>query len=194
MKSKTFAMNLVIPVFLLLVGGCGSSASNSSSNTPDNPSAGESGQPGDDAAQGNLADIALEKTDGGGVVHLRSLAKGKVMIIAFWATWCDSCKPELVGLKGLYEEYGGKGLEVVAISLDTPDTAGEVPSEVHRIGINFTSLIDTESQASSSLNQTGTAPFTVVVDKNMNVIFSHEGFLAGDLDKIKKIALEALEE
>ncbi len=186
-------MAMALSVFLLLIGGCGSSSANSSSNTPDNPPGGKSGESNEDAAEGNLADIALEKTDGGGVVHLRSLARDKVMIMAFWATWCDSCKPELVGLKGLYEDYGSKGLEVVAISLDTPDTAGEVQSEVHRIGIPFTSLIDTESQASTSLNQTGTAPFTVIVDKSMNVIFSHEGFLAGDLDKFKKIVLEALE-
>ncbi|MFH1436783.1 MAG: TlpA disulfide reductase family protein [Pseudomonadota bacterium] len=192
MKSNTLAMTMAVSVFLLRAGGCGPSAANSSSNTPDNPPGGESGESGDHAAEGNLADLALEKTDGSGVVHLRSLARGKVMIIAFWATWCDSCKPELVGLKGLYEEYGNKGIEVVAISVDTPDTAGEVQSEVHRIGIPFTSLIDTESQASSSLNQTGTAPFTVIVDKSMNVIFSHEGFLAGDLDKFKKIAVEAL--
>jgi len=163
--------------------GCGPSATG-----PRNP-ADEKAPP-----AGDIPDVALEKAGGGGTVGLRALAQGKVLIVAFWATWCESCKGELVGLKGFFDEHKGKGLEVAAVSVDTPDTAGEVMSEAHRFSLPFTVLLDTESRASSAMNPSGTVPFLVVYDRAARKVYAHEGYLAGDLDAIKKAALDALGE
>lgn len=154
--------------------------------------AGASSHPPPLAAGGNLPDIALERVDGKGYVHLKNLARGKVMVVVFWATWCDSCKGELVGLKSFYEQYRVRGIEVLAVSMDTPESAAEVRLEVHRFSMPYLVVFDTESLASASLNPTGTAPFTVVVSRGGNVAFSHEGYLSGDLERIKEAALDAL--
>jgi peroxiredoxin len=48
--------------------------------------------------------------------------QGKVLLVAYWSTWCTACTQDLPVLRALYDQYGSKGLEIVGVSLDvTPD-------------------------------------------------------------------------
>jgi len=44
--------------------------------------------------------------------------KGKVVVVNIWATWCGPCIQEIPSLEKLYQEYGPKGLKLVAVSVD----------------------------------------------------------------------------
>ena len=66
---------------------------------------------------GNLAP-ELELTDLGGQPVSVSAAKGKVVLIDFWATNCPPCLAEFPKLKQLYADYHEQGFEVVGLSLD----------------------------------------------------------------------------
>jgi non-specific serine/threonine protein kinase/serine/threonine-protein kinase len=54
----------------------------------------------------------------GNVVNIGKL-KGKVVLIDFWATWCGPCTAETPNLISVYNEFKGKGFEIIGISLDT---------------------------------------------------------------------------
>jgi thiol-disulfide isomerase/thioredoxin len=44
--------------------------------------------------------------------------RGKVVLIDFWATWCEPCREEVPGVLAVYKKFHGQGFEVVGVSLD----------------------------------------------------------------------------
>ncbi len=73
---------------------------------------------GQDAIEFTIADV-----DGKELQFTSLLGNGKVTYIDFWATWCGPCKREIPYLAKLAEEYEGKNIRVVSISIDTDKKA-----------------------------------------------------------------------
>jgi thiol-disulfide isomerase/thioredoxin len=44
---------------------------------------------------------------------------GKVVLIDFWATWCQPCKKEMPGYQKLLDRYGSRGFAVIGFKFDT---------------------------------------------------------------------------
>lgn len=68
--------------------------------------------------------LSLHTLDGR-VITTSSL-KGKVVILTFWATWCDPCREELPLLSAYASAHKAQGLEVLGFSLDGPDALADV--------------------------------------------------------------------
>ena len=61
----------------------------------------------------------------GGTTSLADL-KGKYVYVDVWATWCGPCKREIPSLKKVEEQYHGKNIEFVSISVDDERRSGSV--------------------------------------------------------------------
>ncbi len=55
----------------------------------------------------------------GGTLDTRQL-RGKVVLVFYWATWCQPCQADLPALRALYQQYRARGFEIVGVCLDIP--------------------------------------------------------------------------
>ena len=105
-------------------------------------------------------------------VSLASL-KGKVVVLNVWATWCAPCRVEMPALERLHEALGDEGLEIVAVSVDTPpgmlsptgQFGGDVKAYVDAMGLTFTVLHDPERSIEERFLVQG-LPTTFIIDKD----------------------------
>jgi peroxiredoxin len=100
--------------------------------------------------------------------------KGKVVILDFWATWCPPCRAEIPGFIALQKQYAAQGLSVIGVSLDTAGPSA-VKAFMQRLGMNYPVVIGDEKIA-DQYGGIAAIPTTFVIDRNGNIVKSHQGF------------------
>ena len=63
--------------------------------------------------------------------------RGKVVVIDFWATWCQPCKKEMPGYQRLLNRYGAGGFAVIGFKFDTMKDAEDPIVFARRIGVRY---------------------------------------------------------
>jgi thiol-disulfide isomerase/thioredoxin len=63
--------------------------------------------------------------------------RGKVVLIDFWATWCQPCKKEMPGYQKLLDFYGPRGFAVVGLKLDIMRDTEDPVLFAKRIGVRY---------------------------------------------------------
>jgi len=108
--------------------------------------------------------------------------RGKVVLIQYWATWCEPCKNDLRLIKKAHEAFAKRGFEVVSVSLDSDvdDLKGYLRSNP----LPWTHLFEEGGLDSPLSEQLGVAmvPTMLLVGADGKVI--DRSVLAQDLDKI----------
>jgi thiol-disulfide isomerase/thioredoxin len=104
--------------------------------------------------------------------------RGKVVLVDFWATWCGPCRREMPHVKELYEKHGGKGFDVVGISLDEDQEALAAYLEEHAIA--WTTLAGEGTQELAEKYGVRGIPTMMLVDK--------EGKVAGVAHNVAALA------
>ncbi len=143
------------------------------------------------AEAGNAAsDFTLRDVDNK-EVHLADL-NGKVVVLSFWATWCGPCKEEMPHLQRMYDKYKDQGFVLLSISSDDARTASKVKPYIRAKGFNFPVLLDKDSKVTGVYNPAKTLPWTVVIDRNFEVVKVHSGYNPGDEEELEEFVSSLL--
>jgi peroxiredoxin len=104
----------------------------------------------------------------------------EVILIDFWATWCQPCLAEFPHLEKMYQEQKSKGFLVVAVSMDGSESIADVPSFARRNNVSFPVVLDEDSHIASIYNPRKSAPLSALIDRKGQVVAIREGYNAGD--------------
>jgi peroxiredoxin len=124
---------------------------------------------------------ALTALEGAQPVAL-SPARGKVLWIDFWASWCPSCAESFPFLIALDRDFRARGLEVVAVNLDEePEQAREF---LARYGVRFELAADRSGECPRAFG-VDSIPSAFLVDRGGVIRYVHRGFRSGDVDALR---------
>jgi thiol-disulfide isomerase/thioredoxin len=124
--------------------------------------------------------LAVELPDEKGTVQRMDQWRGRVLVVNFWATWCEPCREEMPEFIRAQTEQGGRGLQFVGIAVDQAD---KVTRFIREIGLNYPTLVGGlgAMELSRDLgNRLMALPFTIVLDRQGRVAHTQLGPLTPD--------------
>ncbi len=113
---------------------------------------------------------------GGGAEQSLTAYAGKLVIVDFWATWCQPCKQSFPVYQRLVEKLGG---ELVVIGVSQDDDAQGIAAFRSETGAKFPLVWD-DGKALAKRYDPPTMPTAFVIDQSGIVRFVHAGYRAGD--------------
>jgi thiol-disulfide isomerase/thioredoxin len=116
--------------------------------------------------------------------------RGKLLVVNFWATWCEPCRREIPHFVKLQAHYGALGLQFIGIAIDSHD---KVADFARKMDINYPVLIgriDGIELSRKAGNSVGGLPYTVVIDRRGQVVDTYLGEVK--FDRFEKTIAEML--
>lgn len=142
-------------------------------------SSGLAGQPAPDFALKSIAGANLRLSE----------YRGQVVLISFWAQWCNRCTEQLSMLSELQKRYGDANLRILAVNIDPDDQAARETAG----RLNITVLHDADQSVVREYDPS-VLPFAVLVDPHGTVRQVHAGYRAEDAvtfaDELAALILE----
>jgi len=124
-----------------------------------------------------LPDVAL--ADMSGTVRHLSAFKGHLLLVNFWATWCEPCRREMPLLQKISRERAKDGVEIVGIALDQREDVAKFAATMH---VSYPLLIGDQGgfEAASAFGMEPVLPFSVFADRSGQIVTLKVGELHPD--------------
>ncbi|HVS80776.1 MAG TPA: TlpA disulfide reductase family protein [Pyrinomonadaceae bacterium] len=120
--------------------------------------------------------------------------KGKVVVLDFYATWCEPCRAETPRLVELQRQYAAQGLQVIGLNVGGADDRDLVPGYAREFGIQYPLGFPDDEVADSFLGDDQNIPQAFVFDRGGKLVKRFIGYSENsgvELERVVKSSLAA---
>jgi thiol-disulfide isomerase/thioredoxin len=108
--------------------------------------------------------------------------KGKVVVLNFWATWCDPCREEMPAMQRLQDKLAGK---LVILAVDYGEGAPRIKDFLKKVPVRFTMLLDRDTSAATAW-KVKVLPTSLIIDPQQKVRFVAVGDIGWDTQAVEE--------
>jgi peroxiredoxin len=114
----------------------------------------------------------LQLSDANGAAHILADYRGKVVLVNFWATWCEPCREELPTIERLRRMFADKPFVILAVQMG--GSARTAQDMAKQLGLRFPLLLDRDSKVTARWG-VDVLPTTFLIGPDGEVAFRHVG-------------------
>jgi len=118
--------------------------------------------------------------------------KGKVVVLDFYATWCEPCRAETPLLVELQRQYSAQGLQVIGLNVGGENDREQVPAYAKQFGIQYQLAFPDDELADSYLGDNQNIPQAFVFDRSGNLLKRFVGYSEQGGQEMERIVKGAL--
>jgi peroxiredoxin len=120
--------------------------------------------------------FSLRRVSGDGTIELASL-RGQVVVLNFWASWCNPCKKEMPRLEAAWRRYRQRGVTLVGVNSN--DFTGDARTFLKRFGVTYPNVRDGNGRV---LVRYGglPIPWTFFIDRKGRIVSYVHGEVSGE--------------
>jgi len=113
--------------------------------------------------------------------------KGKVVVLDFYATWCEPCREETPHLVQLQRQFQQQGLQVIGLNVGGADDRAEIPAYASEFGIEYPLGLPDDEIVEKYLGDNGNIPQVFVFDREGHLVkrfVGYNGTVEQELERI----------
>ena len=115
---------------------------------------------------------ALSLKDLEGTAQALQAYRGKVVVLNFWATWCEPCRDEMPSFNKLRQSFAGKPVVVLAVNVGEGE--GRIAEFLRKVPVDFPVLLDRDAAVSKAW-KVRLLPATFILGRDGRVRYSYAG-------------------
>lgn len=113
--------------------------------------------------------------------------EGKLLVVDFYATWCQPCRQSIPRLTALQQNYGPRGLQVVGLNVGGPDDRIKVANFVKELSIQYPLGFPDQALTDLFLSDDQTIPQTFVFGRQGQLVKRFIGYQGANGDELEKV-------
>jgi thiol-disulfide isomerase/thioredoxin len=119
--------------------------------------------------------------------------QGKVLVLDFYATWCEPCRQSIPRLIAMQNNLGSKGLQVVGLNVGGPDDRIKVSGFANELAIQYPLGFPDKALTDLFLSDNQTIPQTFVFGRDGQLLKRFIGYDQATEAELEKVIGEAVQ-